>query len=80
MQVLFDPARPVKPRMGDFMFYKELDRYISSKPIVREFKATIIYRVGKALLLELWTITKVIISFISGFIEPLYKTVAKIKK
>lgn len=80
MQVLFDPVRPVKPRMGDFMFYKELDRYISSKPIVREFKASIIYRAGKALLLELWTITKVIISFISGFIEPLYKTVAKIKK
>lgn len=75
MQPLFNPAQPGESRMGDFMFYKELDRYISSKPLVVQFKKTIIYKAGKLISIESWKIIEVIVNLF----KSLFKTAIKFK-
>lgn len=55
---LFNSPQVKPTRHSDFMFYKELDRYISSWTVVKLFKETFIYKVAKILLLEVGKLLK----------------------
>lgn len=76
MQPLFNPPQPRKQRMNDFLFYRTLDQYISNKPLVIQFKSTLLYKTGKFIFLE----TQNTINVISNFFKFLYQITNKIRK